>query len=111
MLAPLALMVLTAQIPTARSSTTPLPAGQRVVAKDGDLIVVDRGARVRVIRANEGVARVIHNPEQRWLLILLDWADEHGKQPDGLLDSIYTYYDVDGAWPLGDRWEGSVIIE
>jgi hypothetical protein len=61
MLAPLALAFLTVQIPTARTSTAPLPAGKQVVAKDGDVVVVDRGARVRLIRRNEGVAREIYN--------------------------------------------------
>jgi TonB family protein len=102
---------LLAQIPSSGNSRAPLPNGQRVHAGDGDVIVVDRGARVRIVRRNEGVARVVFNADQKWLVILLDWADEKGKQPDGMVDSTYAFYDLDGAWPLGERWQGSVVIE
>ena len=111
MLAPLALAILTAQIQNPRTSTVPLPPGQRVVLKDGDVVFIERGARVRVVTRSEGIVRAIFNREQRWLLLLVDLAEPAGAQPDGFVDYSYSFFDVQGDWPLGERWEGSAAVE
>jgi TonB family protein len=88
-----------------------LPTAQRVTVHDGDLIVADNAARVRVVRRADANVRAIYNNADRWLVLLLDTAGPDGRPPDGGVDVSYTFNDVSGDWPLGDRWEGSVVVE
>lgn len=89
----------------------PLPQGQRVEVKDGDTIVVRGDARIRVIHRSEAVVRAIYNAEQRSLILLADYVDPQKRAPDGFVDSTYSFEELDGVWPLGERWEGSAVID
>jgi TonB family protein len=104
-------MTALAQIPSARTSRAPLPAGQVIHAKDGDIVLVDPGTRVRIVRRTEGRARAVYNPSEHWLVLLMDFAGPAGAPPDGRVDSQYSFFDLAGDWPLGERWEGSAAIE
>jgi TonB family protein len=88
---------------------TPLPSGNRIVAQDGDTVVVDHDTRVRIVRRIEAHVRAIFNATEGWLIVLADHANDGG--PDGGVDSTRTYYGVTGDWPLGPRWEGQAAIE
>lgn len=83
--------------------------GQRIPAKDGDLVTIDGRANVRIVRRNTASIRAIFNPSQRWLLILADYAAPNGSV-DGGVDVQYRFNDV-VDWPAGERWEGKAAIE
>jgi TonB family protein len=83
--------------------------GQRIAAKDGDLVVVDGSSRIRIVRQNAAIVRAIYNPAQRWLVILADFAAPNGAG-DGRVDVSYTFNDV-ADWPAGERWEGPARFE
>ena len=88
------------------------PSGRKIQAKNGDVILVENADRVGVKRScrKEAQVRAIHNPLQRWLVLLVDYAPP-GVDPDGQVDASYRYPDVAGEWPLGERWEGRAVID
>ena len=91
------------------SATAQVP-GQIVRAKDGDTILVENDDKVKVVRRRHANVRVLHNPEQRWIIVLADWlgGDRGG---DGVVDYVFDFRDVAGEWPLGPRWEGTVYLD
>lgn len=84
---------------------TPAP----IRASDGDVIIVEGDARVRLVRRREATVSAIHNPAERWLILMVDYAQQ-GKPPDGGIDSDFSFHEVTG-WPLGERWSGAVVID
>jgi TonB family protein len=92
------------------SKDTP-PAGKRVELHDGDTIVVRDGGRVRSIRRSEATLRAIYDPVKRSVILLVDYADPTGAPPDGRVDGNYRFELVDGTWPLGERWDGSAVVD
>jgi TonB family protein len=99
--------VLSAQF--GRPNPTPLPQGQDIVARDGDRIILEDNARVRIVKRRQAVIRTIFNAAQRFLILLIDYPPSDGI--DSPVDMTYTYFNVQGDWPLGDRWEGAAVIE
>src|SRR5215471_10220713 len=89
----------------------PLPPGQRVEVKDGDTVLIRGGARVRIVHRSEGTVRIVYNAAHRWIAILVGFADPSGAPPDGMVDGSFRFDDVDGVWPLGERWQGSAVID
>lgn len=85
--------------------------GQRIQPKDGDVLVIEDGARVKMIRRSNATVRAIFHPAQRWLVILVDSVMPGGRAPDGRVDTTYTLNDVTGDWPLGERWEGTAVVD
>ena len=85
--------------------------GQRIQPKDGDVLVIEDGARVRMIRRSNATVRTIFNAGQHWLVILVDSAMPGGRGPDGRVDTTYTFNDVTGDWPLGERWDGTAVVD
>jgi TonB family protein len=83
--------------------------GQRIAARDGDVVVVDGASRVRIVRRTAATVRTIYNPAQRWLVILADVAAPNGAG-DGGVDVSYTFNDV-AEWPAGERWEGQAALD
>ena len=79
-------------------------------AQEGDVILVEGNAPVRIVRRHEAQVRAIHNPAKRTLVVIADYAIDGG-QPDGRVDVILTFNDVDGEWPLGERWEGRATLD
>jgi hypothetical protein len=59
----------------------PPPPGNQIVVQDGDTIVVERDARVRIVRRTETQVRMVFNATERWLIVLADSAE--GGAPDG----------------------------
>ena len=92
---------------SAQSTQGPAP-GRVIEVNDGDVIVVRDPAAVRVVHRTDGMVRVLHNAAQRWLVILVD-QDPVGTNPGA--DFTYTFNDVDGVWPLGERWQGRATID
>jgi TonB family protein len=88
-----------------------LAQGQRIQPKDGDALIIEDGARVKMIRRSNATVRTIFNPGQHWLVILVDSAMPGGRPPDGRVDASYTLNDVSGDWPLGERWEGAAVVD
>jgi TonB family protein len=95
--------------------TLPTPSqpvtGRRLRASDGDLVVVEGDARITILRRRRGNVRAIFNAEQHWVVVLIDANGGNGNAPDGIVDSTYSFRDVSGEWPLGERWEGSATLE
>jgi TonB family protein len=85
--------------------------GQTLGARDGDLIVVNANAEVRVVRRADAYVRAIFDAAQRSLVLLVDYFGLNGRGPDGRVDATYRFLDVTGEWPLGARWEGPALIE
>ena len=96
----------TAPIADAQRPTSPPPPGNRIVAQDGDVVVVENDARVTIVRRREASVRVVFNAAERWLLLLADHAPA-----DGRVDTTHHYREVGGAWPFEPRWEGVATIE
>jgi TonB family protein len=90
-------------------SALTLSQGQRITAKDGDTIVTDIGATLRVVRHADGNARVVYSAAERWLIVLMDHTGS-GSRPDGIVDASYYFRDV-ASWPLNDRWEGAASLD
>jgi hypothetical protein len=79
-------------------------------AKDGDVVRLAPGARLRIVTAGDAIVRTIWSKEGYWLIVLADYA-QNGGQPDGRVDATFTFLHLDGAWPLGERWEGLARLE
>jgi TonB family protein len=99
-----------AQLQKPPGSSEP-PTGRRLEAQDGDTVVVRGSARVRIVHRSEAMVRAIYNAEQRWIVLIFDYSDPAGAPPDGKVDGSFRFDDVDGPWPLGDRWEGSAVVD
>lgn len=82
----------------------PPPTGQDIPANDGDRVIVDDDARVQVVRRRQATIRAIFNHDRRLLIVLVDDAKQ-GELPDGKVDALFNFYDVEGTWPLEPRWE------
>ncbi len=87
----------------------PPPPGNRIVAQDGDTVVVDHHARVRIVRSTQANVRAVFNAAEHWVMVLADFTEDGG--PDGRVDSTRSYYGVIGDWPLEPRWEGMATLE
>jgi TonB family protein len=105
-----ALVMSMAPTVSAQRPTSPLPSGNRIVVQDGDVVVVENDARIRIVRRREGKVRAVFNAAERWLLLLVDQATPAGSA-DGHVDFVHHYRDVVGDWPFEARWEGVVTIE
>ena len=104
------LITLTVTAMSAQRPTSPLPSGNRIVAQDGDVVVVENDARVRIVRRRDAYVRAVFNAQERWLILLLDHATS-AEPADGRVDYTFHFRDVEGAWPFGARWEGAATIE
>lgn len=93
--------VATAQQPP---SKTPPPPGTDISARDGDRIVLDDDARIQVVRRRQATIRTIYSQKEQLLIVLVDYS-KPGEFPDGQVDWVYNFYEVEGNWPLGQRWE------
>ena len=87
----------------------PLPTGSTIEARDGDTVVIDDDARVRVIRRRRARVRVVFDPTQRWLILLARYQPQNGITTGGI--DGFTFRDVEGNWMLGNKWEGDSTIE
>jgi len=108
-----ALLLAASQAPNAQRSQnrTPMPGGQDIIARDGDRIIVEEDARLQIVRRRSAMVRTIFHQTERLLILLIDYPPKPGEAPDGSVDSMLSYFDVSGDWPLGERWEGFTTIE
>ena len=89
-----------------------LPAGiaaQTIRAKEGDVILVENNDKVKIIHRRHANVRILYNAAQRWVLVLADYLSPGAA--DGQVDFSYSYREVTGEWPLGERWEGPAYID
>lgn len=103
----LVLLVAGALAPAALLAQAP---GQTIRAKDGDVILVENDDKVKVIRRRHANVRIIHNAEQRWVVVLADWLSG-SSAGDGHVDYSFDFRDLTGEWPLGARWEGPAFLD
>jgi TonB family protein len=102
--------LLVAVVGTVLMTSMSLAQGQRIPAKDGDVVVINSGAQVRVVKRSDATIRAIFNPAQHWLLILADYAAPNGAS-DGGVDTTFTFQGLSADWPMGERWEGKAALE
>lgn len=88
----------------------PPPSGQRLEARDGDIVIVEDDARVQLVNRKQGVGRTVYDAQRGWVMVLLD-ANSRTSAPDGKVDWSYRFAGVSGEWPLGERWEGPVVVD
>ena len=88
----------------------PPPPGQRLEARDGDIVIVEDDARVQLVQRKQGAGRVVYDAQRGWVMVLLD-ANSRTSPPDGNVDWSYRFAGVAGEWPLGERWEGPVVVD
>ena len=88
---------------------TPPPVGQEISARDGDRVIVDDDARVQIVRRRQATVRTIFIAEQNALIVLADYA-KAGEFPDGIVDSMFAFYELSGEWPLERRWEAFITM-
>jgi TonB family protein len=84
---------------------------QPIDARDGDVIRMDSADRVRIVRRSDGQVRAVFNQQQKWLVVLVDGGSPASRTPDGRPDWVFTFDEVTGDWPLGERWDGSATVE
>jgi TonB family protein len=87
----------------------PLPQGSTIDAHDGDTVLIDDDARVRLIRRRPAHVRVVFDSTERWLILLARYRPQNGISTD-VIDG-YTFRDVEGDWTLDPRWEGDTTLE
>lgn len=92
-------------------SRPPAPAGQEMIAQDGDRVIIEDDARVQIVRRRQAMVRTVYNETDHSLMVLFDYAPRSGDTPDGRVDMATTYSNVSGSWPLGERWEGFVTVD
>jgi TonB family protein len=107
---PVVVLVLAAVSPT-NVAAQPLPAstGRVIEAADGDVVVLPSAARVSIVKRWQVQARLVYLAAQQTLLLLTDPAlglVEGMPEAKGL-----RRFQVQGAWPLEARWEGSVTVD
>ena len=95
------------QAPPRPTMRQPPPEGQRITARDGDVIVVENDDRVRIVRQRHAMARVIVDEARNLVVVLADWLPP----ADGIVDQTWRFTVSDGRWPLEARWDGEVVIE
>jgi TonB family protein len=91
------------------SQSTPPPWGQRFQAHDGDVVMIDGDDRVRIVRRRQAMVRAIANDNEHWVTLLVDFVRD-GKA-DGSVDRLFWWRDVQGKWPLPERYDGGAILE
>jgi hypothetical protein len=57
-----------------------------------------------VVRRRQATIRTIYSQKEQLLIVLVDHS-RPGAFPDGQVDWAFNFYHVEGAWPLGPRWE------
>lgn len=88
---------------------TPPPPGVDISAKDGDRIIVDDDARIQIVRRRQATIRTLFSAKEQLLIVLVDYA-KPGEFPDGIVDWAFNFYQVEGTWPLSQRWEALTAI-
>jgi TonB family protein len=91
-------------------ASEPPPRGQDILAKDGDRIILEDDARIQIVRRRQATVRTIFNAAERFLILLADFP-KPGELPDGRVDFAFNYLDLEGTWPLGERWEAFTTVE
>jgi hypothetical protein len=87
----------------------PLPPGSTIEARDGDTVLIDDDARVRVIRRRHARVRAVYDPTQRWLILLAGTSSRNGITTDSI--DAFIFHDVEGDWTLETRWEGDSTLD
>lgn len=103
-------LVLCLSFETVAAQSLPPSPIQGTRVKNGETIVVEDDAKVKIIRRREAEIRALYNPVERWVILLADYAVGPQKSGDGGVDMTYTFQDV-SEWPLGERWSGRAVLD
>ena len=88
----------------------PPPDGRQIDAADGDTIRIQGDDRVHVVRQRTAEVRVVFDAERRTALVIADWGTLEDAKPDGGVNRTWLFRELEGAWPLDARWQGSATI-
>ena len=88
----------------------PPPEGRQIETADGDTILVAGDDRVTVLRKRAAEVRVVFDPDRRTVLVIADWGTPTDGKPDGGVNRTWLFSDIEGAWPLDARWQGSATL-
>lgn len=88
----------------------PPPDGRQIDAADGDTIRIQGDDRVNVVRQRTAEVRVVFDAERRTALVIADWGTLEDAKPDGGVNRTWLFRELEGAWPLDARWQGSATI-
>ena len=80
-------------------------------AADGDVVIVEHSAQVKIVNRRQAAVRAIHSPAERWVVLLVDDVVAPGGSGDGRVDWTFSFRSVTGEWPLGERWEGPATLD
>jgi len=92
-------------------STPTQSSGQRVMARDGDTVVIEGGARVLIRRRRPAFVRFVADPERRFVIVLVEHLAAPGDAARRVVHEGYEFGDLRHPWPLERRWEGHVWLE
>jgi hypothetical protein len=90
--------------PTSQAPAGHAPTGRIIEAQDGDTVVVDHKARVRIVKRTPGRVRIAVNQERGFVVVMLD------KDSDGRADWAYRFKS-DQPYPLEAPWEGAAAVD
>jgi hypothetical protein len=62
-----------------------------------------------VIRRRHARVRTVYNAAEHWLILLARYQPRNGITTDGV--DAFTFREVEGDWPLGDKWEGDSTVD
>src|SRR5918993_916004 len=91
-------------VASAQPPRTPPPPGVDISARDGDRIFIDDDPRIQIVRRRQATIRTLYSQKERLLIVLVDFS-KPGEFPDGMVDWAFNFYQLEGTWPLGQRWE------
>lgn len=90
---------------------TPMPEGQRITASDGDTIVIEGDARVRIVRRWPAFVRLVADTERRFVVLIVEHLSALGAAPTYRSDKSYTFGEITAEWPMATRWEGPALVD
>ena len=93
----------------AQARPQPAAGGRAVQARDGDVVMIEGDATVRLVRRREANITTVYNQAGRWVVIMADYVTA-GEPPDGGVDWSYRFDEV-SSWPLGERWSGAAVLD
>jgi hypothetical protein len=92
------------QAQAGQAQTGQAQTGRIIEARDGDTVIVDHKARVRVVKRTPGRVRIAVNPARGFVVLMLD------KDSDGRADWVYRF-ESDQPYPLDAPWEGAAAVD
>ncbi len=90
----------------------PAPEGRRLIAADGDVVVLNDDDRVRIVRRREAQVRVVVDQPSGTIIVLAHWTVSAVRSAEGIADWAWRFSRITlGQWPFESPWEGPAVVE